>query len=152
MSFPTLQFKNNKKTTKHNKVIFHSFLNRKYSFISATAVLLALIVGVSLHPSLAQTSSQNYANIIVPSSDLPPVYSPNLLRVRLNSPNGCNIGITNNTPDTQLLLYGVSRGSWKSTGISIAPGGSAGWGVSMPMTSYLSLKSNTRAVLKIVCR
>jgi hypothetical protein len=127
--------------------------NNLSSQIAPILILLGTWTGgMLISPGNAQTPSQNDTSIVIPSTGSKPVYSPNTLSPRLNSPKACNITITNNTPYPQTLLYGVSYGSWKSTGITVAPGGVAGWGVSVPMKSLMSLSSNTNAVLVILCR
>lgn len=82
-----------------------------------------------------------------------PVFSPRSFTMSSVSPMGCNVTITNNTPATQILVYGTP-GAWKRLPFgAIAPGASTGVGVGIGgYTGYFSTMANTSNYVAIHCR
>jgi hypothetical protein len=79
------------------------------------------------------------------------VFSPTSITMHLNSSYGCNFTVTNTTSSGHLIGYGVDRFSFKRA-FYLAPGGSAGWGISEPMTSYLKITDSTAGILAAHCK
>lgn len=109
---------------------------RAAAALAATAMLTsALAVPVA---NAAGAEEAQPAVTIVDNAKGKPALSPTAITMHLNSPNGCNFVVANTTATGHLIGYGVDRFSFKRA-FYLVPGGSAGWGISEPMTSYLKI-------------
>ena len=109
---------------------------------STSAAVAQTLVGITSAP---------VTNITLNTRGLP-VFSPRSFTLESTNPVGCNVTITNNTPNTVLLAYGTP-GSWKRLPFgSIAPGASKGVGVGIaPYTGYFTTTANTANYVAIHC-
>lgn len=83
--------------------------------------LVQTLVGISAQP----------VSTVTLNAKSQPAFSPTSFSMSSVNPIGCNVTITNDTPNTLALLYGTP-GSWKRLpGGAIAPGASGGFGVSI---------------------
>ncbi len=80
-----------------------------------------------------------------------PVFTPSSFTLSSYNPVGCNVSITNTTPNTLLLTYGTP-GNWKRLPFgSIAPGATGGVGVGLAnYTGYFSAVGAANYV-KLTC-
>ena len=81
-----------------------------------------------------------------------PVFSPRSFTLQSTNPVGCNVTITNATPNAVALAYGTP-GNWKRLPFGgIAPGASKGVGVGIaPFTGYFTTTANTANYVTIRC-
>lgn len=116
----------------------------------ATGVMLAGAVAVPA-ASAASLEEAPPAVSIVENAKGKAAFSPASITMHLNSPYGCNFAVTNTTASGHLIGYGIDRFSFKRA-FYLAPGGSAGWGIGEPMTSYLKITDSTAGILAAHCR
>lgn len=110
--------------------------------VSTSAPLAQTLVGISAPPVTTLTPNVNGL----------PVFSPRSFTLQSTNPVGCNVTITNNTPNMVALAYGTP-GNWKVLPFgSIAPGASKGVGVGIaPYTGYFTTTANTANYVAIHC-
>jgi hypothetical protein len=128
----------------------------RQSHIFRAVATVALIVIAALPASaLASAGNAGLAEesqpvvSIVLNEKGKPVFSPTRITMRLSSRWGCNFAVQNTTSSSYLIAYGSNAG-WKRA-FNLAPGGLAGWGISVPMTSHLKIWGYS-SVLTEVCR
>jgi hypothetical protein len=110
---------------------------------STSATISQTLVGISAPPVTRLTSNAKGL----------PVFSIRSFTMQSLNPVGCNVTITNNTPNTVALAYGFP-GAWKVLPFgTIAPGASKGVGVGIaPYTGYFTTTANTANYVAIHCR
>jgi hypothetical protein len=134
--------------------VFPAFYPGVYS-VSAT------YSGDATHdPSTSNSVTQTLVGISAPpvttlTSNLKglPVFSIRSFTMQSLNPVGCNVTITNTTPNTVALAYGTP-GNWKRLPFgTIAPGASKGVGVGIaPYTGYFTTTANLANYVAIHCR
>jgi len=109
---------------------------------STSAPVAQTLIGISTVPVTSLTLNANGL----------PVFTPRSFTMSSANPVGCNVTITNNTPNTVALAYGTP-GSWKVLrGGAIAPGASKGIGVGLAnFTGYFTTTANTANYVAIHC-
>lgn len=109
---------------------------------STSAPVAQTLVGITSAPVTVLTSNAKGL----------PVFSVRSFTLRSANPVGCNVTITNNTPNPVALAYGTP-GNWKRLPFGgIAPGASKGVGVSLaPYTGYFTTTANTANYVAIRC-
>lgn len=113
----------------------------------------AVLAGAVAAPVAGAAGSEEAppAVSIVENAKGKPVFSPASITMRQSSPQECNFTVTNATTAGHLVGYGVDRFSFKRA-FSLAPGGTSGWGISVPMTSYLKVVDGNGGILAAHCR
>jgi hypothetical protein len=109
---------------------------------STSAAVAQTLVGISAPPVTTLTLNANGL----------PVFNPRSFTMQSTNPVGCNVTITNSTPNTVALAYGTP-GNWKRLPFGgIAPGASKGIGVGIaPYTGYFTTTANTANYVAIHC-
>jgi hypothetical protein len=104
--------------------------DENYSPSTSAAPLSQTLVGLTEAPVSTMTLNEKGT----------PVFSPSSFKLSSAGPVGCNVTITNNTPNGYALLYGTP-GSWKRLpGGGIAAGASRGVGVGLEhFTGYFTV-------------
>jgi hypothetical protein len=128
-------------------------MRRKRTTRAAAAVAAAAMLTSALAVPVANAAGAEEAQpavTIVNSAKGQPVFSPTAIPMHLNSPNSCNFVVTNTTGAGHLVGYGVDRFGFKRA-FYLAPGGSSGWGISEPMTSYLKVVDSKSGILAAHC-
>ena len=134
--------------------VFPSFLPGTYTVtatytgdathdVSTSASVSQTLVGISETPVTTLTSNAKGL----------PVFGVRSFTMQSLNPIGCNVTITNATPNTVALAYGTP-GAWKRLPFgTIAPGASKGVGVGIaPYTGYFTTTANTASYVAIHCR
>ena len=110
---------------------------------STSGTIVQTLVGITEPPVTILTSNAKGL----------PAFSIRTFTMQSLNPVGCNVTITNNTPNTVALAYGTP-GNWKRLPFGgIAPGASKGVGVGIaPYTGYFTTTANLSNYIAIHCR
>lgn len=127
-------------------------MRRKRTRAAAAIATGAMLAGAVAVPVASASAAETTPTVsVVETAKGRPVFSPTSITMHLSSTYGCNFAVTNTTATGHLIGYGIDRFSFKRA-FYLAPGGSAGWGISEPMTSYLKITDGNGGILAAHCR
>jgi hypothetical protein len=129
-------------------------MRRKRTTRAAAAIATSAMLAGAVAASAASAASLEQAPpavSIIENAKGNAAFSPTSITMYLSSPYGCNFTVTNTTASGHLIGYGVDRFSFKRA-FYLAPGGSAGWSIGEPMTSYLKITDSTAGILAAHCK
>ena len=116
-------------------------MHSKPTIRAAAALAAAAMLTGGLAVPVANAAGAEQAQpavAIVDNAKGRPAFSPTAITMHLSSATGCNFAVTNTSVNGHLIGYGVDRFAFKRA-FYLAPGGSSGWGIGEPMTSYLKI-------------